>query len=210
MTTLPHESRGFALFAEVLRTGLLVTLCGAAVVTAVPAVAAGTSHLRRFVRGETDSMRAYLIDFAAAVRDLWLLGAGTVLVGLLLALNAVVVSSGGVPGAAAVGPVIALAGLAGAVVCLRAVSLWRPADRRARHDGRGSVPDGFGTRPEPRGVPTEVANLLRNAARLAYRDAAGSVWIVAAVGACVVLVWMLTPLVVVVPGLLAFALVARE
>lgn len=178
-------SGGFGLFGEMLVTGVLVAAFSLPVVTFLPALAAGTSHLRRHLSGEVESVRAFAADFGAAVRIMWPLALGSAVVLGLLTANIVLLSGGDVPGGGPLATVMAVLAVAVAVVCLRSCVLWTPA-------------------------ASSSADLLRAALRRAGSDLRGSALLVVAIGACLVLAWMLVPLLVVVPGLLALALVAVE
>jgi hypothetical protein len=54
------------------------------------------------------------------------------------------------------------------------------------------------------------ADLVRTGARVAGSDPVGSVFVLLGVGVSAVVVWMLPPLVVITPGMLAVALLAAE
>jgi hypothetical protein len=55
----PGAKGAFALFGEVLLTGLLVTVAGLLVVTLPAALAAGIRHLRRYAGAEQSHVRTF-------------------------------------------------------------------------------------------------------------------------------------------------------
>jgi hypothetical protein len=179
------DSGRFALFGESLLVGVMVAASSVVVVTFLPALAAGSSHLRRHLTGQVDSVRSFGSDFVAAVRTLWTLALGWAIVVGLLTLNTQVLAAGEVPGGRPLAAVMFGLAVVVSVVCLRVAALWRPG-------------------------PLRAGELLRAAARISARDLSGSVLIVVAVALSILLVWMLLPLFVIVPGLLVLALVAVE
>ncbi|MFE6647465.1 hypothetical protein ACFVJS_12935 [Nocardioides sp. NPDC057772] len=178
------HSAGFALLAETMLVGVVVLVASIPLVTALPAIAAGARHLRRHIDGGDDSVGALLRDVRLGMARLW--KAGVALPALLgfLAFNAWFLTANPIPGGRviAAATVVLMAGVV--VVALRLAGTW---------DG------------EPLGSPQ-----LRAAARRAGQDLPGSALLVSAVGVTGVLVWMLTPLAVVVGGLLAFAALSVE
>ncbi|GAA1284546.1 hypothetical protein [Saccharothrix xinjiangensis] len=123
-------ARPLALLAEVLLIGVLVCLAALPLVTAVPALAAGAVLLRELVEGgRTPTARRFAVLLGRAVRDpVAVLAPLAVLVVGALDLLAL---AGGLPGAAALGPVIGLALAAAALVLLRTAARWSPGDRWA-------------------------------------------------------------------------------
>lgn len=177
-------STPFALFAEVLLTGVYVAALSVLVVTALPAVTAGVAHLRRHLAGTDDSVGSVWSDFREACRGVWLVSLATVVVLFLVVLDLWAVSTGALPGGPLVGAVSAAVGAGVLVALLRAAQSWTPG--------------------------TAWWPLVGAAARTVSADPVGSLMLLAAVAVCVVLVWMLTPLLVAVGGLLAFAVVAVD
>lgn len=180
----PERGRRVALFSEVLLAGALAAVLSLGVVTALPAGAAAVTHLRRHVDGRSDAVSDLLADFRAACRDLWRVAVVGLTGFALLGLDAVEASSGALPGGRTVLVVLALLSVALLVVLLRTAGCWQA--------GSGGLP------------------AVRTAARRAAGDLVGDVLLLAAVGVCAVLVWMLPPLVVVAPGLLALAVAGVE
>lgn len=173
--------------SQMLTVGLVVCALSLPLVTALPALAAGVHHLDEHLRAGRDGWGDLLRRSWDAVRTGWWLGlAATALVGLL----AVNVSAGLhdlVPGGRLVA-VTSGALLAGVVlVAARTAALWCPGTPRA-----GWVA------------------LVRTAARVSVTDPVGSVFVLLGVGVSAVVVWMLPPLVVITPGMLAVALLAAE
>lgn len=182
--SVPGSFGKFALFAEVLLTGVYVTVLSLAVVTALPAVTAGVGHLRRHLRGERDGVAELWEDFRSACSGVWLVAAGSLVAFFLVGLNLWAASTGALPGGMVVAVVSGGLGVALSVGLLRAASAWTPGDRWFA--------------------------LVRQGMREIGEDPAGSGMLFAAVVMCAVLVWMLTPLLIIVGGLVAFAVVGVE
>ena len=178
----PRGLTTFALFAEVLLTSVYVTVLSIPVVTALPALTAGVAHLRRHLAATDDSVGTVWADFREACRGVWLVSVGAVLALFLVVLDLWAVSTGALPGGMLVGAVSGVVGLLLVVALLRAAGSWTP--------GAAWWP------------------LVRDGARGIPEDPVGSLLLVAALGVCAVLVWMLTPLIIVVGGLVSFAVVA--
>ncbi|RKN42333.1 hypothetical protein [Streptomyces hoynatensis] len=175
---------GFALFGEVLITGVLIAVLCLPLVTALPALAAGAAHLRRHLDGESVRSWDLLRDFATACRTQWPAALGFFGVALLLLWNLSLAQAGVLPGAGGVLAVMMLLLAAWAALLLRTAAVWRP--------DRG---------------PREV---VAEAAERGLRDPAGSALLAAACVMCGVFVWMLLPLALVGGGLLALAAVAVD
>ncbi|MFI2488443.1 Poxvirus protein I5 [Promicromonospora kroppenstedtii] len=202
----------FPLLGETLLTGLLVLAGSLPVVTAPAALAAGAAHLRRHLGGYDTSVRSFWRDWLAAVRGLWLLGVLALLAAVAVTVNTGLTASGALPGSSAVRWVTWAAAACAAVVLVRTTTAWSDDDVAA---GAGAAPAGAdgvgggGLDDGGAGAPGVRQLLSRGAAR-ARDDLTGSALLLAALVMCVVLVWMLTPLVVVTGGLLALAAVAVE
>jgi len=178
----PGATGAFALFGEVLLTGVLVAIAGLGVITLPAALAAGIRHLRRYLNAEASPVRFFWRDVRAALPGGLLVGlAGVLLAGLLL-LDIDLAGSGMLPG----GPAIAVIGwiglVVGAVVLLSAAGAWSPE---------------LGWRAALSTVPASLRGDLRGALFLA----ATAVF----VG---VTTWMLVPLIVPALGCVALAVVA--
>lgn len=178
----PGAANKFALFAEVLYTGLLITVLALPLVTLPLALAVGARHLRRFVLDETSTLAIDLADARAGLLRSLPVGLGLLGASVVLALDLALVAGGALPGASAVGAVCAAALAAGLVVLLTACAHWRP-------DVRWSA-------------------LLRESARRAVGDLRGSAAVLAALLLTTVITWQLAPLVVPALGCTVFAAVA--
>lgn len=174
----------FGLFSEVLVVGLGVSVLSLPVVTVLPALAAGAAHVRRHVDGDTDRVVDLWHDFVAALRGVWPYALASLSLLLLLWFNTAVADTGMLPGGTGV-VVLSLAVAAMlAIVLLRAAGGWH----------RGA----------------SWRDVIREAGRRAGDDLTGSGLLLVAMALCGVIVWMLAPLSVLVPGLLALAVVAVE
>lgn len=198
------ESR-FALLGETLLTGLLVLIGSLPVVTLPAALAAGSAHLRRHLGGYDTSVRTFAQDWLAAARSLWVLGALLPLAAGAVVVNTGLTASGALPGASVVRWVTWGAAACAAVVLVRTAAAW--SDDEPAPGSPGTEP---GYRPGPVSGPGGVWVLVSQGAGRARDDLTGSALVLAALVMCVVLVWMLTPLVLVTGGLLSLAAVAVE
>lgn len=178
----PGAANRFALFAEVLFTGLLVTILALPLVTLPLALAVGARHLRRFVLDEPSSLRTALAEARAGVLRSLPVGLALLALSAVLGLDLLVASTGALPGATAVAVVCGALLAAALVVVLTASALW--------------VPDS-------RWVP-----LLGEAATLAVRDLRGSGALLVALVLAAVVTWQLAPLVVPALGCTVFAALA--
>ncbi|QFZ20132.1 hypothetical protein [Saccharothrix syringae] len=122
--------RPLALLAEVLLIGVLVCLAALPVLTAAPALAAGSVLLRELVDGgRTPTARRFAVLVGRGLRDpVALLVPPALLVVGALDLLAL---AGGLPGSAVLGPVIGVALAAALLLVLRTAARWRPGDRWA-------------------------------------------------------------------------------
>jgi hypothetical protein len=183
------DGRGFAssfgLFSEMLLTGVVVAMLSVPVLTLLPALAAGTAHLHRYTAERSSTMQMLVRDFAAATRELWPIAVGGVVIVGVLVLNAALLAGGAVPGGVPVAVLMIALAIAVGIVCLRSAGRWWHAR-----------------------LP--VGETLSAAAQASRHDIGGSALVVLAVGMCVVLAWMLVPLAVLAPGLLALALLVVE
>ncbi|WP_311663865.1 hypothetical protein [Streptomyces chisholmiae] len=175
---------GFALFGEVVITGVVVAVLAVPLVTLLPALAAGVAHLRRQLTGHSVRMADLVGDFTTALREQWPLALGSVGAALVLLWNVSLAQAGLVPGAGGLRVLTWLLVLGLTVLLLRVAADWRPG--------------------------VEPAALLRGAARRAVTDTGGSVLLAMGVLLCMVFVWMLPPLVLLAGGLLALATVAVD
>jgi hypothetical protein len=178
----PGATGAFALFGEVLLTGLLVTAAGLAVITLPAALAAGIRHLRRYVNAEESHAKTFWRDWRAALPGGLVVGVVALVAALVLLLDIDLAGSGFLPG----GPVIAVFGwaglVAGAVSLLAAAAAWTPER---------------GWRPAVRGIPSALT-----------ADPIGTLYLAAAAVLVGVATWMLVPLLIPALGCVALAVIA--
>lgn len=185
MTRLTHGTSRFALFSETLLTGVVLFVLCLPLVTILPALAAGVAHLRRHLEGRPDTLGRLWADYLTAIRTGgWLVTLSVLALLGLLGFNISLALSGALPGGQVVAVATAVLALVVVVVALRAASRW----------------PGLG----------QWAPALTRSAHLLRADPTGAVLVTSAVGLCAVMVWMLLPLLFLVPGLLALALMAVD
>ena len=178
----PGASGRFALFGEVLQTGLLMTLVALPVITLPAALAAGIRHLRRHVAAEDSRLQFFWADVRRAVLPGAVVGAVALVATLVLLLDIDLARSGFLPGGAVI-EVVGWAGLAVVSLALLACAgAWTPA---------------LGWRGALRSVPAAIA-----------ADAAGALYLVATAVFVVVSTWALVPLFIPAIGCAALAVVA--
>lgn len=170
------------MLGEVLLTGLLMGLVSIPIVTLPAALAAGIRHLRRHVAAEDSRLALFWNDVRRAVLPGAVVGAGVLVLTLLLLLDIDLARSGFLPG----GVVVEIVGWAGlavlAIVLLAAAGVWSPEG---------------GWRAALGAVPAVVR-----------ADLFGAAYLVAAAGFAVVVTWALAPLIVPALGCVALAVVA--
>src|SRR5690606_16577061 len=178
----PGATTRFALFGEVLQTGLLVTLVGLAVITLPVGLAAGIRHLRRFVAAEDSRAALFWTDVRRGLPGGALVGAVAAIVAGVLVTDILLARSGALPG----GALVECVGWAGLVAVAVAVQLacaqWRPED---------------GWMPAVRGIPGAMRT-----------DAVGTLYLAAAAVFVGVATWALPPLFLPAIGCVALAVVA--
>lgn len=174
----------FGFFSETLVTGLVLFVLCLPLVTILPALAAGTAHLRRHLEGRPDDLRGLWEDFLEALRTGWIVTPAAVAVLGLLGLNLAVATGGSLPGGQVVATLTFVVMLGVVVVALRSAGRW-PHLRTWRE-------------------------AVSQSGRLLVADPAGTALVLSAAGLCGVMVWMLLPLLFLVPGLVALALLAVE
>lgn len=181
-TTWPGAKQRFALFGEVLLTGIIVLVLSLPIVTIPLAVAVGKRHLMRILRADGSQLALVGGDLregflgGVGIGCAWLAITGVLLIDLLL------VGSGALPGGVAVGAIAAVLLAAVTVLMLWVAASWTP---------------GLGWRAS---VRVGLAALRT--------DAVGSVYLVVAAGLVVLFTWMLPPLVIPAFGCLCFAVAA--
>lgn len=180
----PGAAEKFALFAEVMLTGVFVVIAALPLLTIPLALAVGQRHLGRFIRGEGSGVALVFDDFRRGFVRSLLPGLAFLAVVAVLVIDVVVASSGGLPLSPLVGAV-GIAGLAAvALALLRASNVWHPAS-------------GWGP-------------AVRQGIRRLGSGFAASIYLLAAVMLVAVIAWQLPPLVVPAIGCLCFAVVAVE
>jgi hypothetical protein len=178
----PGAKQKFALFGEVLLTGIIVVVLSIPVVTIPLAVAVGKRHLMRFLRAEGSQLSHVAGDVregfvgAVGIGCAWLAATGILLMDLLL------VASGALPGGIAVGAIAVVLLAALTVLTLWTAAAWTPA-----LGWRAAVRVGFAS--------------LRT-------DAVGSVYLLVGAALAVLFTWMLPPLIIPALGCVCFAVAA--
>lgn len=178
----PGAKGAFALFGEVLLTGLLVAAAGLLVVTLPAALAAGIRHLRRYVNAEQSHVKTFWQDWRRALPGGLVVGVAAVVLAFVLTLDISLANSGALPGGGLIS-IVGWAGLvAGSVALLVAAGAWTPEG---------------GWRAAVRSIPSSLAS-----------DPIAAVYLTAAAVLVGVMTWMLAPLIIAGLGCAAFAVVA--
>ena len=162
--------------------GILVTLVSLPLVTLPAGLAAGARHLRRFLRAGDSSLEWFWRDVRAALLGGIGVGAASVVIAAVLALDIDLASTGVLPG----GPIVGVVGWAG--LAALALALFVAA-------GRWSPELGW-------------LGALRAVPRALRDDPAGAGYLVATAVFAVIVTWQLIPLVVAALGCVALAIVA--
>ena len=178
----PGAKGSFALFGEVLMTGLLVAAGGLLVVTLPAALAAGIRHLRRYLNAEQSHAATFWQDWRAALPGGLVVGVVAAALTIMLVLDVDLATSGALPG----GGLIWIVGWVGLVVVATALLLAAGA----------WAPEG-GWRAAVRSIPSAVAS-----------DPIGAAYLAAAAVLAGIVTWMLIPLVIAGLGCAALAVVA--
>jgi len=178
----PGAKQKFALFGEVLLTGIIVVVLSMPVVTIPLAIAVGKRHLMRFLRAEGSQLALVAGD----VREGFVGGVGIGCAWLaataILAMDLLLVASGALPGGIAVGALAAVLLAALTMLMLWASASWTPAA-----GWRSAVRVGFAS--------------LRT-------DLVGSAYLLVGAALVVLFTWMLPPLVIPALGCVCFAAAA--
>ena len=178
----PGAKQRFALFGEVMLTGIIVLLVSLPLVTIPLAISVGQRHLMRFLRAEGSQLALVGLDVrqgfigGVGIGCAWLAATAVLLMDVLL------VSSGALPGGAAVGAVAVALLAALTVLMLRVAAAWTPES---------------GWRVASRAGWTRVRV-----------DLVGSAYLLAAAAMVVLFTWMLPPLIVPALGCACFAVAA--
>ncbi|GAA4768541.1 hypothetical protein [Microbacterium gilvum] len=178
----PGAVGAFGLFGEVLLTGVLVVAGGLLVLTLPAALAAGSRHLRRYVRAERSTLKQFWADYLRALPAGAVVGLASTLIAGVLALDIVLAGSGDLPGGAAIGAFgwVLAALLAGAL--LHVCGTWTPE--------------------------TGWATAIRSLPGAVARDVPGALYLVAAACFVGIATWMFPPLLLPALGCAALAAVA--
>lgn len=178
----PGARSAFGLLGEVLLIGIMMAVVSIPVVTLPAALVAGVRHVRRYVKAEDSALTWFWRDVRASVVGGIGVGAASLVVAVVLALDVDLASTGVLPG----GPVIAVVGWVGlavlALVLLTAAGRWTP--------GRGWL-----------GALKDVPGALRE-------DPVGAAYLVATAAFACVVTWQLLPLVIPALGCVALAVMA--
>lgn len=169
----------FATFGEILLVGVVIALCAIPLVTLVPALTAGVRHLDRTISGKANYWSQFRSEFVAALKTGWIVSVLILVAGFITGLNLWAVQTGVLPLGGLVAVVTIVVFTALAVWVLRACGLWAPGQ-----------------------TWKQTLNLsLDNA----IADLSGTAYLAAALLMVAAMVWMLSALVIVIFGLLAFA-----
>lgn len=177
----PGATSAFALFGEVLLTGVIVAVASVPLITVPFALALGHRHLRRYLAAEDSGWGALLRDARHVLRSLPL-GLAALVLAAALAVDLALAIDAVVPGA----PIVGLAGCAG--VALLVLALVTAAREWSPETGWRAA--------------------LRSLPAIWRADLAGVLYVIAAAGFVVVVTWQLPPLVVPALGCLVFASLA--
>ena len=178
----PGAKSAFGLLGEVLLVGILMAIVSLPVITIPAALAAGVRHLRRYLKAEDSGIAWFWRDVRASLLGGVGIGAASVVLAAVLALDIDLAGSGVLPGGPIVG-VVGWLGLAALVLALfTAAGRWSP-----KVGWLGAL----------RGVPGAVRE-----------DPAGAAYLVATGVFAAVVTWQLVPLVIPALGCIALAIVA--
>ena len=178
----PGAKSAFGLLGEVLLIGILMAIVSLPVITIPAALAAGVRHLRRYLKAEDSGLEWFWRDVRASLLGGVGIGAASVVLAAVLALDIDLAGSGVLPGGPIVG-VVGWLGLAALVLALfTAAGRWSP-----KVGWLGAL----------RGVPGAVRE-----------DPPGAAYLVATGVFAAVVTWQLVPLVIPALGCIALAIVA--
>jgi len=178
----PGATGAFALFGEVLLTGLLITVGGLLLITFPAALAAGIRHLRRYLNAEASPQRRFWQDYLKALPGGLVIGVVGLALVLLLVLDIDLANSGALPGGIAISAVGWVGLAAVAVTLLASAGAWDPIT---------------GWRAAVSGVPAALR-----------ADGTGALFLVSTAVLVCVLTWVLVPLVIPALGCAALAVIA--
>jgi len=183
-----------ALLSETLLLGVCLFVLALPVVTAPAAYAAGAAHMERHISGRPDTVASLWVDFRAALPGSWKLGLVLLGAGIAAVVNLLLAGSEQLPGGRVVlaATVLLAGGLA--VLLLRAAGVWH--EFAALKSSTADTP------------PSAWAGAWAQAKHDAAGDWVGTALLVAAMAMCLTFVWMLAPLVFIVPGAMTLAAVS--
>lgn len=181
----------FALLSETLLLGVCLFVLALPVVTAPAAYAAGAAHMERHISGRSDSFASLWADFREALPGSWKFGLAVL--GLLFVggVNLLLSASAQLPGGTLVLGASVILAAGAAVLLLRTAALWQH-----HREGRGLSAAQAWMRAWAQAKAESVA------------DVVGTILLLAALIMSVSFVWMLPPLVFIVPGVLVLAAVS--
>jgi hypothetical protein len=177
----PGAASRFALFGEVMWTGVLMAIVSIAIITWPAAVAAGVSHLRRFLHAEASPPSEFFRDVRRSMPGALGVGVATLVLAAVLGLDLALASTGALPGGVAVWLTAAIVGVVVLTGAVMAAGMWTPS---AKWHG-----------------------LVRAVPRAVIADPLAAVMTITAIALTIVVAWQFLPLIVPGLGLLAFALV---
>ena len=178
----PGAKSAFGLFGEVLLIGILMAIVSLPVITLPVALASGVRHLRRYLKAEDSSLGWFWRDVRASFLGGIGIGAASVVVAAVLALDIDLAGTGMLPGGPVVGAVGWLGLAALALALFTAAGRWTPA---------------VGWLGALKGAPAVIRD-----------DLAGAAYLVATGVFAGVVTWQLVPLVIPALGCIALAIVA--
>lgn len=189
----------FALLSETLLLGVCLFVLGLPVVTAPAAYAAGAAHMERHISGRPDTVASLWSDFKAALPGSWKFGLVLLSAAVAACVNLLLAGSNQLPGGRLVLGATAVLAIGLMVLLLRTAGLWHHG--RAADASPGSTADRSGS---------AWLQAWAQAKNDALGDWVGSILLVSALAMCLAFVWMLPPLVFIVPGAMTLAVVSVQ
>lgn len=178
----PGALSPFQMFGEAMLTGILVAVASLPIVTLPVALAAGSRHLRAFIRGDASHWATFWREIRTGIAGSAGLGLGLVALSLVFVANTALARTGALPGGVAIAWITGAVTVAAATGIVLAGTVWDP------HTG---------WLPALRAVPA-----------LAGADPLGTLLFVVSIVLVVFLTMVLVPLIVPLLGCVALAMVA--
>lgn len=178
----PGAKSAFGLLGEVLLIGILMAIVSLPVITIPAALAAGVRHLCRYLKADDSGLDWFWRDVRASLFGGVGIGAASVVLAVVLALDIDLAGTGLLPGGPLVGAVGWLGLAALVLVLFTAAGRWSP-----RLGWLGAL----------KGTPAAIRD-----------DLAGAAYLVATGVFAGVVTWQLVPLVIPALGCIALAIVA--